>query len=846
MDNNIIQIQGSVVDILSRNNDPKNQSITFKLKSIDGKDYRIFCPFFCTLQNYDGFFGVGRLDDINNITILKLPYVSIPVDKDNTMQFFLKNLTGTKFGNVSAQKLYNEIETLAKNFEYGKKFQCSSASISEKLDSSYSAIDMESRFFGDGVIPFLTEYASRYCESKDERIIDLFAGKIINKLQTKRLLESWHNKRSLRKLYLLGLTRTEITNSNKNLEELYKICLDNPYRIPSIPFEKCEKILGIFGKIPTDIQKECGRINRFVYENDKKKTWFCTPDYIVRKTLPKYDTYKDLLQREYSIIEINDKIYILNNYKIEKRVSEYINSLIISTIKKFSNTKISPSIDTNFYECKTLTDEQKNAITGSLKSDISIICGGAGVGKTTILKEIARNLEIRGCNYILTAFTGKAVSRLHEIMRNKKAATIDRHIMKMYASKIKGDKNEKIDCIIIDEISMVNTELFYRLINQLDYYTKIILVGDQNQLPAVQAGSFMGELMKCGRIPIFYLTKNQRIISLSSNSSEKKEDNSEDKSGDKSPKDPGSESFDRAILENANSLIDSKRNKSKPMEYREGSGFYICEGSKETVKNILSQLNKAGCDKDKIVIISPYKAPLRELNSIFQNVFFGDSIDSDNSYMQPTPTGGRLWCIGDRVMMTSNNYKINVMNGEQGKVVSIEDSGVKIEFDDESQHLFKFQNTDAEVDKDGNPVDPNDVEEDEPEDKLYTDYIVHSSAISCHKSQGSEYEYVVLYIPEDRSFSNFLNINLLYTAITRTKKMIWVVSSKDTLERASMTNLPVRFDGLADMLRILRNESSEDILKSLIVKPDLKTESGSKSSTALTVVHESYDDCDDQ
>jgi hypothetical protein len=76
--------------------------------------------------------------------------------------------------------------------------------------------------------------------------------------------------------------------------------------------------------------------------------------------------------------------------------------------------------------------------------------------------------------------------------------------------------------------------------------------------------------------------------------------------------------------------------------------------------------------------------------------------------------------------------------------------------------------------------------------------------------------------------------------------MIWVVSSKDILERASMTNLPVRFDGLADMLRMLRNESSEDILKSLIVKPDLKTESGSKSSTALTVVHESYDDFDDQ
>jgi exodeoxyribonuclease V alpha subunit len=206
--------------------------------------------------------------------------------------------------------------------------------------------------------------------------------------------------------------------------------------------------------------------------------------------------------------------------------------------------------------------------------------------------------------------------------------------------------------------------------------------------------------------------------------------------------------------------------------------------------------------------------------------------------MQPTPTGGRLWCIGDRVMMTANNYKINIMNGDQGKVVALEDAGVKVEFDDGIQHLFKFQNSD-EVDKDGNPIDPEDIEEDSSDDKLYTDYIVHSYGQSIHKSQGSEYDFVVLYIPEDKSFSNFLNINLLYTAITRTKKSIWLVASKDTLERTSMTVQPSRFDGLSDMLRAMKNVSSEDVLKTMIVKPELETEL--KSSTALTAVHEDYD-----
>jgi exodeoxyribonuclease V alpha subunit len=520
------------------------------------------------------------------------------------------------------------------------------------------------------------------------------------------------------------------------------------------------------------------------------------------------------------------------HYKVENTVARYINVLIEDTALEYKLASSMPSIKTNFYECKTLTEEQKSAITGAVSSKISVVTGGAGVGKSLCIREITRNLSIRGISYVVAAFTGKAVSRLHEIMRNKNATTIDRLIMKIKEKSNNDSKYDKssIQHVIIDEASMVTTELLYRLIMQLGGKVAMTFIGDCNQLPPIGYGTLMKELMNCGRIPIFYLTKNQRIVSLSGSSNKSK--------------DPGSESFDRAILENANALIDVSRNKSKPMEYKEGSGFYICEGSKETVKSILNELNKAGCDKDKIVIISPYKSPLRELNNIFQNVFFGDIIDSENSYMQPTPTGGRLWCIGDRVMMTANNYKINVMNGEQGKVVAIEDTGIKIEFEDESQHLFKFQNTDAEVDKDGNPIDPNDIEEDEPEDKLYTDYIVHSAAISTHRAQGSEYEYVILYIPEDKGFSNFLNINLLYTAITRTKKMIWVVASKNTLERASMTNLPSRFDGLTDMLKMLKNESSEDILKSLIVKPDLKTES--KSSTALTVVHESYDDFDDE
>jgi exodeoxyribonuclease V alpha subunit len=338
----------------------------------------------------------------------------------------------------------------------------------------------------------------------------------------------------------------------------------------------------------------------------------------------------------------------------------------------------------------------------------------------------------------------------------------------------------------------------------------------------------MKEIMNSGRVPIFYLTQNQRIIPHSVTGKESA--STPTKSITDAPSD---KEFDRAILENANALIDPKRNRKIPLTYKEGSGFYILEGSKQTVHTIVSSLYKSGCESDRIVIISPYKAPLDELNSIFQEVYFGEDLNAENSYYQTIPTGKRLWCIGDRVMMNANNYKINVMNGEQGKVVGIQDEGIKVEFDDGVQHLFKFSS--------GLKLDEElgDVDETSKTDELFVDYLSHSFCITTHRSQGSEYEYVILYIPEDKTFSNFLNINLFYTAITRTKRSIWVIGNKTTLEKISMTDMPNRQDGLSVMLRAMKNEDSEKILESFVQKPEVTT--ASHLANTLTTYHEQYE-----
>jgi exodeoxyribonuclease V alpha subunit len=377
--------------------------------------------------------------------------------------------------------------------------------------------------------------------------------------------------------------------------------------------------------------------------------------------------------------------------------------------------------------------------------------------------------------------------------------------------------------IIIDEASMVTTELFYRLLQQLDTNVSITFVGDLNQLPAIGWGSLMKELVNCGRVPTFYLTKNQRIQPSVSSEDESKTN--------------GEKTFDRAILENANNLINSKRNLNKSLEFMEGAGFYILEGSKETVSNVVKALKQSSYSLDDMVVISPYRQPLKDLNSIVQDIYLpeGDVL----RFNQETPSGTRVWAVGDKVMMNANNYRINIFNGDIGVVVSLNEIGVTVRFEDQTEHLFKYTPLEA-AEGDDNP----DVDEKSDSDELFVHYLSHAFAMSVHKSQGSEYKFVILYLENKGNFNNFLNINLLYTAITRAKQTLWVVCDKKTLAQASKTPSPIRYDGLGFMLKALKNPEKEKILEVYTLNPIFDT--SLDSATALTSVNESaeFEDID--
>jgi hypothetical protein len=730
-----ISIRGYVTDNIQRNKD----NVLFIVKGFDEVHYKVLYEGFCPLYPQDAIY-LSKCSRMNNGVYKALvpPFVTILDDRSVVEDCFVKILRGTNFGKAAATKLYDHLYTLA-------------TSLNKKLSV------------------FLDSVSSEYCDTSNKDLIKLVCEDntkrhVISLSQTSKLLTEWYNKRGLRKLYLLGLTKGEILRANVDLDKLYDIALANPYRIASIPLKKCETLLKILDNDVSDLDRICGKINRYVYDQTFNQGHTCVKESEIRKRFPHFDHISELLFKDYFLMMDGENIYMEKIYEIESNVLSYITHLV-GMNNPFYRTN-GPRIDQDIYDCKTLTDEQKSAIEGALHYRISIVTGGAGTGKSEIIKEICKNLNIREQTYNVCAFTGKAVAKLHSVMKNDDATTIDRLILdiRKMARKIPSH-------IIIDEGSMVTIELFQRLIKAIELRPiRITIVGDCNQLPPIGYGNLMKELIISEKIPVFTLMTNQRI----------KTANNEEKT----------------ILENANALIDPERNPKTPVKFKEGNGFYILSGGLNTVGHIINALRNSNVSMEDILILSPYRMFLEELNSTVQETYLQDSF----KYEQDIPGGQRRWRVGDRVMMTKNNYSIKIMNGQQGEIKEISKEGLKVEFGG-IQYIFGFDEIKAEDKED----DPDEAKKDDDEEPLLSSDLLLSYAVSIHKSQGSEADYVILFIEErNTSFSgssNFLNINLLYTAITRTRKTIWIVSEKDVLEKVSITPLIHKNDGLAARLK---------------------------------------------
>lgn len=555
---------------------------------------------------------------------------------------------------------------------------------------------------------------------------------------------------------------------NKYGEEAREIVKSNPYQLVEdmsrVGFKTADKIALNVG-IPDDSEYRL-RAGLIYILNE-------TSEHDGNTYLPMEDVYTSL--SALLNIEIMDRLDALSGV-IDQLVLESVvkrcdfNDMPCLMLVKFYNTEI--KIATKLLTLNAgatdvendLTEEikafetfnkvqfhadQKHAIDMAVNNGVCVITGGPGTGKTTIIKCILSILNKRCGRIALLAPTGRAAKRMSESCKEE-ASTIHRALMiDFHEGATREDTamffyNETnkfpYDAVIVDEVSMVDVNLMLSLLSALKVGTRLILVGDKNQLPSVGAGNVLADIIASNEIACAQLTHIYR------------------------------QSESSLIITNAHAINDG----NMPLiDNKSADFFFENRDSQDAIANTI--LNMVSTRIPKFLDISPQKiqvlAPMRagvcgidNLNSILQN-----RINPSANGKKELKLDFITFRVGDKVMQTANNYtqmwkkpRANgswevgeaVFNGDMGTVTDVNYETDSLEVTFEDGRVAEYNREDIK--------------------QLSLSY-----AITIHKSQGSEFDVVI--IPIIAGASSILTRNLLYTAVTRAKRMVVLVGSKKNI-----------------------------------------------------------------
>ena len=468
------------------------------------------------------------------------------------------------------------------------------------------------------------------------------------------------------------------------------------------------------------------------------------------------DNLIDLRAQDEIIIEKIDEqewIYLTYFYNTEQEIAERLSKLKNSkNIKKVDNIE-NQIIEVEKHNEIKLSEKQKEAIKQINENNVVIITGGPGTGKTTIIEAIIQIYEKRKNKVILCAPTGRAAKRMTETTK-KEASTLHRllEIGKIDEESLYKNNTQyegmpiDADIIIVDEVSMVDMFLMNYLLKCIYKGTKLILVGDINQLASVGPGSVLKDIIDSTTITTVYLDKIFRQAAKSK------------------------------IILNAH-RVNNGENFIKKQELSEETNndfFFISEKSQEKILlEVLSlctgRLQNYGNYNffENIQILTPTKKGMlgtKQLNQELQQI-----LNPKTERTLEKQYGSVIYRTGDRIMQIKNNYDIEwektqngkkvfgkgVFNGEIGTVKNIneKEKQIKIQYDDQKIAYYEF----SELEQ-----------------------IEHSYAITIHKAQGSEYDVVIMVIPQAAPM--LLTRNLLYTGITRAKKLLIIISTENIIQ----------------------------------------------------------------
>ena len=448
-------------------------------------------------------------------------------------------------------------------------------------------------------------------------------------------------------------------------------------------------------------------------------------------SLDTFDEYMYELEKNRKIVNYDKHYYLQEIFSNETYVAERIVDLSTKDDKKIKD--INKYLDKLEKKYKiTYNDKQKDAIINSLESNITIITGGPGTGKTTIIKAI-KDLYKELNDYdkdeleehlALLAPTGRASKRMSETT-NFKSSTIHRYL-KWDKDTNKFGVNEynpqKHNLVIVDEVSMIDINLFANLLKGLTKNIKLVLVGDYNQLPSVGPGQILKDLIESEIINVIELDLLYR---------------------------QDEDSYIPVLAKeiNDNDLSENFLNKKSDYTFLECSSDSI----RYNLSNLCKKLIEKGYDYKRVQVMAPMymgENGIDNLNIELQKIFNPRTPDKEE-----ITYAGVTYRENDKVLQLVNVPDLNVYNGDIGVIKKIE-----------SSLYTESKKDEITIDFDGNIVTykQNDFNK-----------IKHGFIISIHKSQGSEFELVIL--PICNSYRRMLYKKLLYTAITRAKKKLIVL-----------------------------------------------------------------------
>lgn len=693
---------------------------------------------------------------------------------------------------IEAQGHYTEHAT------YGRQFQIESYEIKAPEDAM--AIE---RYLGSGAIKGIgvalaarivrrfKDDTFRIIEEEPERLAEI---KGISEKKAREISAQVEEKRDMRKAMIFlqkyGISTALGVKIYKEYgQNLYQIIQENPYKmaddIDGVGFRIADEIASKVGiHTDSDFRIKSGILYSLLQASQEGHVYL-PREILFQRAGELLGIAPDLMDKHLMDMAVDRKVilkeeagkvlvYSASYYYLELNTAKMLHDLNISSV--VSEEKILSRISTIEKENETELDEmQKSAVTEAVRNGLLIITGGPGTGKTTTINALIDYFETEGLMISLAAPTGRAAKRMTEAT-GYEAQTIHRLLelsgaMEEMAGRVQFERNAQnpleADVIIIDEMSMVDIHLIYALLSAITVGTRLILVGDVNQLPSVGPGSVLKDVIDSGCFPVVRLTKIFRQASESD------------------------------IVVNAHKINQGEKVvlDNKSMDF-----FFLQRNDANVIISVVLTLIQKKLPKfvDASMFDIQVMTPMRKgllgvdrLNGILQQY-----LNPPEKSKNEREHGEGLFREGDKVMQIKNNYQIQwekrgrygipiekgdgVFNGDMGIVREINTFSelLTVEYDECRFVEYSFKQL----------------------DELELAY-----AITIHKAQGSEYPAVV--IPLLNGPRMLMNRNLLYTAVTRARKCVTLVGSPNTFyqmvenefEQKRYTTLQERIKELNDL-----------------------------------------------